>query len=109
MILLVVYVALLVGSMLIAGWFQRRRTRHDFASLKTVTFGDESAVYSSRTASVVSIITVFIIWGAFTGSALTPIHVPGPFVGEVSFDYAAVNGAGEQDVHSLTTASKSTP
>ena len=97
MILLVVYVALLVGSMLIAGWFQRRRTRHDFASLKTVTFGDESAVYSSRTASVVSIITVFIIWGAFTGSALTPIHVPGPFVGEVSFDYAAVNGAGEQD------------
>lgn len=97
MILFVVYLALLVGSMLIAGWFQRRKTRNDFTSLKTVTFGDESAVYSSRMASVVSIITIFLIWGAFTGSRLTPIHVPGPFVGEISFDYMAVNSAGEKD------------
>jgi len=97
MILLSVYVALLLGSMLIVNWFQNRIRRHDLTSLKTVTFGDESAVYSNRIASVISIIAIFLIWGAFTGSRLTPIHVPGPFIGEANFKYSAINNAGEKD------------
>jgi len=97
MILLTVYVTLLLGSMIIVTWLQHRVTRHDLTSLKTVTFGDESAVNSNRIASVISIIAIFLIWGAFTGSRLTPIHVPGPFVGEANFKYSALNSAGEKD------------
>jgi taurine transport system permease protein len=70
-------------------WDRSRHHIHDFASLKTVTFGDESAVSPNRFASVVSIIALFAIWGAFTGSVITPIHVPGPFVGDTSFTYTA--------------------
>lgn len=58
---------------------------------KTVTFGDESAVKSNRTASVISILTIFLLWGAFTGSKWTPIHVPGPFIGDTSFSYTATD------------------
>ena len=96
MILFATYVLLLVVSMLVVGWFQRRVTSHDLTSLKTVTFGDESAVYSNRAASIISVLAIFLIWGAFTGSRLTPIHVPGPFVGQASFKYSAINNAGEQ-------------
>jgi taurine transport system permease protein len=78
-------------------WERSRHHIHDFASLKTVTFGDESAVSPNRFASVVSIIALFAIWGAFTGSVITPIHVPGPFVGDTSFTYTARNAAGETD------------
>jgi taurine transport system permease protein len=59
-----------------------------------VTFGDESAVSANRFASVVSIVALFAIWGAFTGSVITPLHVPGPFVGDTSFSYTARNAAG---------------
>ena len=78
-------------------WESKRHHLHDFASLKTVTFGDESAVSPNRFASVISIIALFGIWGAFTGSAITPLHVPGPFVGDTSFTYTARNAAGETD------------
>jgi len=44
----------------------------DFTSLKTVTFGDESAVRSEFPASIISIVFIFLIWGTFTGSALVP-------------------------------------
>jgi taurine transport system permease protein len=74
----------------------RLSERRDFTSLKTVTFGDESAVRPNRIASVVSIVTIFLVWGAFTGSKITPIHMPGPFIGDTSFTYTAVNGAGEK-------------
>ena len=63
----------------------RMEATKDFTSLKTVTFGDESAVVSNRWASVISIVAIFLIWGAFTGSKLTPIHAPGPFVGDTTF------------------------
>ena len=53
-------------------WERSRHHIHDFTSLKTVTFGDESAVSPNRFASVVSIIALFAIWGAFTGSVITP-------------------------------------
>lgn len=86
---LVFYVVIFVSSMLVWGRIKRHRDRHDFTSLKTVTFGDESAIAPDRVASVISILSVFLIWGAFTGSAIVPLHVPGPFVGEAGFTYTA--------------------
>jgi taurine transport system permease protein len=67
-----------------------------YTSLKTVTFGDESAVTASRFASVAAVITIFLLWGIATGSKLLPFNVlPPPFVGETSFTYTATNAAGE--------------
>lgn len=67
-----------------------------YASLKTVTFGDESAVTANRVASFAAVITIFVLWGIATGSKLIPFTVlPPPFVGETSFTYTATNAAGE--------------
>ncbi len=95
MIVLALYAALFILSMLVVRLFRRHRQRHDFTSRKTVTFGDESAVVPDRAASVISILTIFLIWGAFTGSKFVPLHVPGPFVGQTSFTYSAQNAAGQ--------------
>lgn len=65
--------------------------KKDFNQRKTITFGDESAITPNRTASVLSLVILFIIWCAFTGSKLFPLHVPGPFIGDTSFTYTAVN------------------
>lgn len=75
------------------------RPRHDYGSLKTVTFGDESAVTSNFAASVISIVLIFVLWGAFTGSRLLPgfLHVPGAFLGEGSFTYTAQAPDGSTD------------
>lgn len=54
-----------------------------------VTLGDAGAVVPDRAASVLSVLTIFLIWGAFTGSKLVPVHVPGPFIGETSYTYTA--------------------
>jgi len=78
------------------------KSRDDFTSLKTVTFGDESAVTPNRAASIISVFAIFAIWAAFTGSKLIPIHVPGPFIGEFSFEYSAVNSLGEKDSADVT-------
>jgi taurine transport system permease protein len=98
-------VALYVAIFAIAWIVTRalRRQRSDFTSLKTVTFGDESAVAPDRVASVLSLLAIFLIWGAFTGSRLTPLHVPGPFRGDLSFTYTATNATGTDDavVHLL--------
>ncbi|WP_376871011.1 ABC transporter permease [Albirhodobacter sp. R86504] len=67
----------------------------DFIARKTVTFGDESAVRPDRAASIISLVVVFLLWGAFTGSKLVPIHVPGPFRGETSFTFTASDAAGQ--------------
>ncbi len=74
-------------------------SKKDFGSLKTVTFGDESAVSSNFAASVVSVVVIFVIWGAFTGSALLPsfLHMPAAFEGEAEFYYTAENESGLQD------------
>lgn len=68
----------------------------DYTSLKTVTFGDESAVRSDFPASVISIVLVFVLWGTFTGSALLPsfLHLPGPFTGQQSFSYTVEDATG---------------
>ncbi len=98
MIVLAVYVAIFVGALLAVGLVRRwREARHDYTSLKTVTFGDESAIMPDRAASVISVLTIFLIWGAFTGSSLVPLHVPGPFLGETAFTYTVTNAAGATD------------
>ncbi len=98
LMILLIYIALFVGGLFIVKMIRRQmEPEHDFTSLKTVTFGDESAVRPDRWASIISIIVIFLIWGAFTGSKLTPIHMPGPFIGDTSFTYTARNAAGETD------------
>jgi taurine transport system permease protein len=76
--------------------------KKDLTSLKTVTFGDESAVTPNRAASFISILAIFMIWGAFTGSKLTPLHMPGPFIGEIIFTYTAINSSGIKDDAQVT-------
>lgn len=98
LLILLVYVAIFAGSFF-AVKFLVHKARSDFTSLKTVTFGDESAVSSDRWASVISIVTIFLIWGAFTGSKLVPgfIQAPGPFVGETQFVYTLEDANGYRD------------
>lgn len=69
-----------------------------YASLKTVTFGDESSVTANRFASVAGVATVFVIWMIATGSNLLPFKIlPTPFIGDTQFEYTATNAAGETD------------
>ena len=103
LLILAVYVAVFVVSFLLVKLLVHR-TRRDYTSLKTVTFGDESAVSSNRIASVVSVLTIFLIWGAFTGSKLVPsfLHVPGPFQGTATFTYTAEADDGTRDDATVT-------
>ncbi len=96
--ILLVYIAIFAGSFLAVRFLVRKTTR-DFTALKTVTFGDESAVSANRIASVVSVVTIFLIWGSFTGSAWVPgfLHAPGPFVGDTSFSYTSEAPDGRRD------------
>ncbi|KPP84130.1 MAG: ABC-type taurine uptake system permease component TauC [Rhodobacteraceae bacterium HLUCCA08] len=94
------YVLLILLCMVIWRAVKRGMTpRRDFGSLKTVTFGDESAVNSNFAASVISVVLIFVLWGAFTGSRLLPgfLHVPGAFIGEGSFTYTAESEDGATD------------
>ncbi len=98
MIALSVYLAIFIGSfVLIRIGLRRWRARHDFTSLKTVTFGDESAVRPDRAASIISVVTIFLIWGAFTGSKWAPVHVPGPFLGDTQFTFTVEAPDGTRD------------
>ena len=98
LVILAVYVAIFVGAFLAVRFFVHKTTR-DFTSLKTVTFGDESAVAPNRIASVVSVLTIFLIWGSFTGSSWVPrfLHAPGPFVGDTAFTYTLEAADGTTD------------
>lgn len=86
MIVLLAYVVLFAGLSLLARALTPRALRPNF--------GDAQAVRPSRWASVVSVLVLFLIWGAFTGSRLVPLHVPGPFVGETGFTYDVTDGQG---------------
>ena len=98
MTILLIYVAIFVGAFFAVKLVTSQLSRaHDFTSLKTVTFGDESAVTADRTASIVSVLAIFLIWGAFTGSKWSPIHAPGPFVGDAEFTYTAEAPDGSRD------------
>jgi len=87
---LAIYVAIFVVSAFVVTRVLQK-TAQDYTSLKTVTFGDESAVRPNRVAGVVSILTIFVMWGVFTGSSLLPsfLHAPGAFVGTTTFTYTA--------------------
>ncbi len=94
----IAYLVLFILAYAVVNFVRSRRERmKDFTSLKTVTFGDESAVRPDRAASIISVLVIFLIWGAFTGSKITPFHVPGPFAGVTEFTYTATNGSGATD------------
>ncbi len=94
-----VYIAIFVGAFYAVRFIAHKTAVQDYTSLKTVTFGDESAVQSNRAASIVSIVTIFVLWGAFTGSSLMPsfMHAPGPFMGDTTFTYTAQASDGSKD------------
>ena len=99
------YVLIILATLMI--WRAIRqflRPRHDYGSLKTVTFGDESAVSSNTAASIISILLIFVLWGAFTGSKLLPgfLQAPGPFVGDSSFTYTSKAPDGATDDATVT-------
>lgn len=102
MLILVIYITLFILAFFAYKFIhqlidRKMASKKGFIARKTVTFGDESAVKPNRIASVISLVTLFLIWGAFTGSRLVPIHVPGPFTGDTSFSYSAVNAEGLSD------------
>ncbi len=98
MTILLIYVVIFIVAYFAVKFVNSRlEARHDFTSLKTVTFGDESAVTPNRAASVISVLAIFLIWGAFTGSKLVPIHAPGPFAGDASFTYTVEAEDGQTD------------
>ncbi len=98
MIILVIYIAIFVAAFVAVKVVSSRRSKaSDFTSLKTVTFGDESAVSANRAASIISVVAIFLIWGAFTGSNWTPIHAPGPFVGDATFTLTVEAPDGTRD------------
>ena len=98
MIILVIYIVIFAAAFFLVRFGVRKfRQMNDFTSLKTVTFGDESAVRPDRWASVISVVTIFLLWGAFTGSKWVPIHAPGPFVGDAEFTYTLEAPNGDRD------------
>ncbi|MGJ8621346.1 MAG: ABC transporter permease [Yoonia sp.] len=102
---IIAYVLIILLTMVIWGGIKRMLTpKSDYSSLKTVTFGDESAVTSNTAASVVSIVLIFVFWGAFTGSKLLPgfMHAPGPFTGQGTFDYTITTPAGDSDTATVS-------
>ncbi|NHQ73638.1 ABC transporter permease subunit [Roseovarius gahaiensis] len=98
MTILILYVVIFAAAFFLVRFGVRKfRQMQDFTSLKTVTFGDESAVKPDRWASVISIVAIFLLWGAFTGSQWVPIHAPGPFVGDTQFTYTLEAPDGRRD------------
>jgi len=103
LLILALYVAAFFGSYfvssrLLKSFFERK----GFNSLKTVTFGDESAVTANRIASVISVATVFWLWVAFTNSAIPLPKFPGPFQGDMTFTYTAQLEDGTTDDATVT-------
>ncbi|MFK7994400.1 MAG: ABC transporter permease [Granulosicoccus sp.] len=104
MIPLFIYILIFVVAYTIVTKVIKTAGERGYSSRKTVTFGDESAVRPNRIASVVSIATIFLLWGMFTGSKLIPgfLHVPGPFEGTISFTYTAQDSAQATDDGTVT-------
>ncbi|SFD88679.1 taurine transport system permease protein [Sulfitobacter brevis] len=102
LVFLAIYIGIFAGAFLIITRVVQR-TNNDYTSLKTVTFGDESAVRPNRWAGVISILTIFVMWGIFTGSSLLPsfLHAPGPFLGTSNFTYTA-EADGKRDDATVT-------
>lgn len=103
LLVLALYVAAFFGSFVIAKrLYSSAFEKKGFNKLKTVTFGDESAITANRVASVVSVVTVFWLWVAFTNSAIPLPKFPGPFSGDMTFTYTAQLEDGTQDDATVT-------
>lgn len=98
LLILLVYIAIFVAAFFLVRTLVRR-SPNGLTARKTVTFGDESAVTANRSASVISVVTIFLIWAAFTGSAWVPgfLHAPGPFAGDTAFTYTLEDASGARD------------
>lgn len=94
MTILLMYLANFVSAYFVVHKITQTARPKDYASLKTVTFGDESAVRPNRIAGIISVLTIFLLRAIFTGSSLIPsfLHAPGPFKGDASFDYTLQAG-----------------
>ncbi|MDH5736331.1 MAG: ABC transporter permease, partial [Gammaproteobacteria bacterium] len=98
MLILLIYITLFILAYFSYTLLTKHRgTGKNNNARKTVTFGDESTVTPNRIASVISVLVLFIIWSIFTGSKLVPVHVPGPFIGDTSFSYTAINAQQQTD------------
>ncbi len=102
---LVAYVALILLLLAVARGIGRLfgRARGD-AMRRTVAFGDAGAVRSSGLASVLSVAAIFLLWAAFTGSALVPswLRAPAAYEGQGSFAYTAEAPDGTRDDATVT-------
>lgn len=99
------YVVLILATYVAWSFVKRLMTpKHDYSSLKTVTFGDESAVSSNFAASVISVVLIVVLWASFTGSVLLPkfLHAPGPYTGTDSFEYTLEAPDGTTDTATVT-------
>jgi len=102
-IVFVVYVLLFLISLYVVRWATRAFfSRKDYTSLKTVTFGDESAVRANRVASVLSVLAILGLWVAFTNSSLPLPKAKGPFDGTLTFDYTSTLENGDTDSATVT-------
>jgi len=103
MIILLIYIAIFVGAFFAVKYITASATPKDYTSLKTVTFGDESAVRPNRAASIISVTSIFLIWAAFTGSNLIPsfLHAPAAYTGMGEFTYT-VDAGGQTDDATVT-------
>jgi len=92
-----VYLAFSAISWLFNSFIEKGKEKaQGYTSLKTVTFGDESAVSANRFASIASIVAIFLLWAIATGSSLLPFNVlPGPYAGQTQFSYTATNPQGQ--------------
>jgi len=96
--ILIIYIALFIGAYFLVKFASKMmQSKEDYTSLKTVTFGDESAVKANRAGSVLSVISLFLLWAAFTGSSLTPVHAPAPYFGDLDFTYTVEMPDGTTD------------
>ncbi|SPH22778.1 Putative aliphatic sulfonates transport permease protein SsuC [Ascidiaceihabitans donghaensis] len=103
LLVLALYVAAFFGSFLLAKKiFASAFEKKGFNRLKTVTFGDESAITANRVASIVSVITVFWLWVAFTNSVIPLPKFPGPYSGDMTFTYTAQLEDGSTDDATVT-------
>ena len=101
--ILLLYVGAFLGAFFAVKYItQIFFSRVDYTSLKTVTFGDESAVKANRVASVLSVITILLLWVAFTNSTLPLPKAPAPFEGTVEFTYTAKAPDGATDDANVT-------
>ena len=103
LLILILYAAAFFGSFaILSRVFKSAFEKKGFTKLKTVTFGDESAVVANRLASIMSVVVVFWLWVAFTNSVIPLPKLPGPFAGDMSFTYTAQLEDGTKDDATVT-------